>query len=217
MSTDLSTASVRRRYSRIASIYDRTNLEGLLYVNARERVVELLELQPVAIVLDVACGTGANFPAIQRRIGSTGRLVGLDLTPAMLARARARTNQHRWANVDLLEADVTDLIAQVPEGPFDAVLCTLGLSVIPHWQEAWEAMKSAVRPAGRLAIMDAGVPEAGPMAVAGRVLEWPLSRLFAADCGRRPWRLLERDTIDVSTERFTWGWVTAAAGTAEAS
>jgi ubiquinone/menaquinone biosynthesis C-methylase UbiE len=210
-----SIATVRRRYSWVASFYDWANLEGVLYADARARTIELLDLQPGARVLDVACGTGANFALIEQRIGPSGELVGIDVTPEMLDQARARVAREGWHNVSLRERDVCELDAERLGEPFDAAVCTLGLSVIPQWQRAWEAMVSAVKPGGRLAIMDAGYPEGGGRrgeAMIPRPLAWALSRLFAADCRRRPWRLLERDTGDAAAERFTWGWVIAAAG-----
>lgn len=210
-----STATVRRRYGRVASIYNWANLEGLLYAQARARAIELLDLSPGARVLDVACGTGANFALIEERIGPSGDLVGVDLTPQMLNQARARVARAGWSNVRLRESDVCEPAAARLGAPFDAAVCTLGLSVIPQWHRAWEAMVASVRPGGRLAIMDAGYPEGDArrgVAVIPRPLAWALSRLFAADCGRRPWRLLQRDTGDTTSERFAWGWVTAAAG-----
>jgi ubiquinone/menaquinone biosynthesis C-methylase UbiE len=173
-----STATIRRRYGWVASIYDWANLEGALYADARARAIELLDL------------------------------VGVDITPQMLNRARAHVARAGWSNVRLREGDVSELGAERLGAPFDAAVCTLGLSVIPQWQRAWEAMQASVRPGGRLAIIDAGYPEGGPRrgdAVIPRPLVWALSRLFAADCSRRPWRLLQRDTGDPTSERLTWG------------
>ena len=215
MRSPASPATVRRRYGWVASIYDWANLEGVLYADARTRAIDLLDLRPGARVLDVACGTGANFALIEQRIGPSGDLVGVDVTPQMLNQARARVARAGWSNVRLREGDVCELGTARLGEPFDAAVCTLGLSVIPQWQRAWEAMVSSVRPGGRLAIMDASYPEGDGRrgdAVLPRPLAWALSRLFAADCSRRPWRLLQRDTGDTTTERFTWGWVTAAAG-----
>jgi hypothetical protein len=81
-------------------------------------------------------------------------------------------------------------------------------------------MLSAVRPGGRVAVMDAGFPEGDARrsdAMIPRPLAWTLSRLFAADCRRRPWRLLQRDTSEPTSQRFTWGWVTVAAGAKRAT
>jgi ubiquinone/menaquinone biosynthesis C-methylase UbiE len=215
MSSPASTATVRRRYGWVASVYEWANLERLLYADARARAIDLLDLRPGARVLDVACGTGANFALIEQCIGPSGDLVGVDLTPQMLDRARARVARAGWSNVRLREGDVCELGTERLGAPFDAAVCTLGLSVIPQWQRAWQAMVSCVGPGGRLAIMDAGYPEGDGRrgdAVIPRALAWAPSRLFAADCSRRPWRLLQRDTGDPTSERFTWGWVTAAAG-----
>jgi S-adenosylmethionine-diacylgycerolhomoserine-N-methlytransferase len=211
----MTTLAVRRRYARLAPVYDRANLEGLLYARARRRAVELLQLRPGDRVLDVACGTGASFALIQQRIGPAGELVGIDLTPEMLARARARVSRHGWTNVRLLDRDICAPPDDALGAPFDAAICTLGLSVIPGWERAWEAMLALVRPGGRVAVMDAGRPE--HRATVERPFAWLLARLFSADNARRPWRRLQRDVDGVSTETFTWGWVTAAGGTKAAT
>jgi SAM-dependent methyltransferase len=133
----------------------------------------------------------------------------------MLGRAYARVAREGWDNVRLREGHICNMDVERLGEPFDAAICTLALSVIPQWQRAWEAIVSAVRPGGRVAIMDAGDPErpgrTGDTTIP-RPLAWALIQLFAADCSRRPWRLLQRDTTDPTHERLTWGWVVAAAG-----
>ena len=98
---------VARRYRWLAAAYDRLIADKLLYARARARAVELLELRPGATVLDVPCGTGLNHALIQRRIGPNGRLIGIDATPEMLERARARVRRNQWANVSLIQADAS--------------------------------------------------------------------------------------------------------------
>src|SRR5215204_2605855 len=154
-------ATIRRRYGRLASIYDWANLEGVLYADARARAIDRLDLRPGARVLDVACGTGVNFTLIEQRIGPSGELVGVDLTAGMLDRARARIARKGWHNVRLRQLDICDVKPGELGEPFDAAVCTLGFSVIPQWQRAWETMRASVRPGGRLAIMDAGYPADG--------------------------------------------------------
>lgn len=214
----------RRRYELIAPVYDWTSGERSLYAEARERAIDLLRLQPGASVLDVACGTGRNFALLEQRITRSGSLVGVDRSTRMLRQARGRVARHGWENIQLVQTDVRQLTpaqlralgAAVPAAGFDAVLCTLGLSVIPDWEGAWQAMRAFVRPGGRIAVMDGGYPArpgAEGEAVAIRPLAWLICRIAAADPRRRPWELVVRDTDDVTVERFAHGYVSTAAGT----
>jgi ubiquinone/menaquinone biosynthesis C-methylase UbiE len=218
------TDPTRRRYELIAPFYDWSSAEGLFYAKARARAIDLLRLRPGATVLDVACGTGRNFELIERRIGPTGRLVGIDRSPRMLQRARARVARHGWDNVELVHMDAEQLSASVlgehvvlpPGGQFDAVLCTLGLSVIPDWQGAWRAMLAMVRRDGRVALLDGGYPADpgfGGEAVVLRPFVRLIFRAYAADGTRQPWQLVERDTNEATSELFSFGYVAAAAGT----
>lgn len=208
---------VARRYRRLAAAYDRLIADKLLYAHARSRAVELLELRPGATVLDVACGTGLNHPLIQQRIGPNGRLIGIDTTPEMLERARARARRNQWANVSLIRADASLLsrrsleqgAALGPTDEIDAAICTLGLSVIPDWQQAWRQMLGTVRPGGRVAIMDGGSGDIPAFRPVGSLF----CRFYAADGQRAPWQLVPRDTDNPTLDRFSWGYVWVAAGT----
>jgi demethylmenaquinone methyltransferase/2-methoxy-6-polyprenyl-1,4-benzoquinol methylase len=186
------TVFVRKRYRRLAPVYDYGLGERLLYTRARERAVELLRLAPGASVLDLVCGTGLNFPLIQERIGPAGTIVGVDLNPSMLSRARARVARSGWANVKLAEHQAATLTrdhlenagALAVQQPIDAALCTLGLSVIPQWQAAWATMIALVRPGGRVAVMDGGYsprPGTAREVTPARPLVWLICRAFAAE------------------------------------
>src|SRR6202050_5287649 len=74
----------------------------------RLRAVQALGLRAGASVIDIACGTGLNFPLIEEVIGPGGRIVGVDLTDAMLARARDRIQANGWSNASLVQADAAD-------------------------------------------------------------------------------------------------------------
>lgn len=214
--------TVRRRYGRLARVYDGVTLERLQFAPARRRAVELLDLGPSAVVVDVACGTGRNFELVRSRIGARGTLVGVDASPAMLARARDRAEQAGWDNVRTLAGDATELSARGlglgshGDRPADAVLCTLGLSVIPHWREAYTAMLGLVKPGGRVAVMDYGYPSSRLRAglTAGALpLAWLSGRVAAGDCHRRPWLLVLDSTQDPTVELFLAGYVGVGAGT----
>ncbi len=61
----------------------------------RRRAVQALGLRPGDTVIDIACGTGLNFSLIEEMIGPDGRIVGVDLTDAMLERAQDRIRTKR--------------------------------------------------------------------------------------------------------------------------
>jgi S-adenosylmethionine-diacylgycerolhomoserine-N-methlytransferase len=182
----------------------------------------MLGLAPGAIVVDVACGTGLNFTLIQERIGPSGTLIGVDITAGMLRRADERVQRAGWSNVKLIQSDATSLTREgleragaLPVGAqVDAVVCTLGMSVIPEWEKAWTAMVELVRPGGAAALMD-GTPPITQTAVTRltRPLVWLGCRYFAADWTRRPWKLVQRDLDNVHIHWSRWGYLAAAGGT----
>ena len=85
-------AEIERVCTIWAKVYDWLTPTYILGNEKRLRAITLaaLSLGPSQAVLDIACGTGRNFPLILDRIGPTGRLVGVDYTEAMLSRARRR-------------------------------------------------------------------------------------------------------------------------------
>jgi demethylmenaquinone methyltransferase/2-methoxy-6-polyprenyl-1,4-benzoquinol methylase len=83
-------------------------------------------------VVDIACGTGLNFPLIEEVIGPDGRIVGVDLTDAMLAQAQDRIEANGWSNISLVQADAAGFSfpAEV-----DAILSTYAMTQVPECAE----------------------------------------------------------------------------------
>ena len=98
----------------------------------RLRAVQALGLRPGDSVVDVACGTGLNFALIEEVIGPDGRIVGVDLTDAMLARAQDRIETNGWSNISLVQADAADF--HFPTA-VDAILSTYALTQVPECAE----------------------------------------------------------------------------------
>jgi ubiquinone/menaquinone biosynthesis C-methylase UbiE len=92
-----------KQYRRAASGYDR-NMRPMS--RWQRSAVEKLELRPGDVVIDVACGTGLLFPLLQEGVGPSGRIIGIDLSPEMLAQAQERVADHGWDNIVLTEAAV---------------------------------------------------------------------------------------------------------------
>lgn len=70
----------------------------------RREAIEHLQLQPGEVVLDVGCGTGLSFEPLLERLGPSGRVVGIEQCPEMMARARDRIHTHHWRQVTLVQA-----------------------------------------------------------------------------------------------------------------
>jgi ubiquinone/menaquinone biosynthesis C-methylase UbiE len=114
--------STRQRYQRIAPLYDLLDLpfEYRRYRKLRPRLFEGMS----GTILDAGVGTGRNF----RFYPAAARVIGIDISPAMLARARHRLGQARAA-VELREMDVTHL--DFPDQHFDGAVATFLFCVLP--------------------------------------------------------------------------------------
>jgi ubiquinone/menaquinone biosynthesis C-methylase UbiE len=154
----------------------------------RRRAVQALGLRPGDSVVDIACGTGLNFPLIERLIGPAGRIVGVDLTDAMLAQAQARIDANGWSNVRLVLADAADF--RFPS-EVDAILSTYALSQVPECAQVIAHGAAALSAGGRWVVLDLKLPDNVP--------RW-LTRLGIGTVGRfasleewitrRPWQAI---------------------------
>ncbi len=171
--SDESLARAARYYDRFSLVYDVLS-SPRYYRKPREAAVEALRLRPGQAVLNVPCGTGQNFPLLQSHLRGTGRVVGVDLSAGMLAKAAAKVRADGSGNIDLIREDVTALDSEwaasqgVPHG-FDAVLCDLGLSGFPSWQRVADQLLTTLKPGGRLVVMDWFIPH---RSLRGEFIRW---------------------------------------------
>ena len=202
--TDNPARSAPTLYRRLAGSYD---LSTAWLEPYRRRAISQLRLRPGDVVLDVGCGTGMSFEPIQAAIGPSGRLVGIEPCPEMLAAARARVEAAGWANVTLLEASAEE--ATVP-GPVDAVLFAFTHDVMRS-PKALANVLGQVRPGGRLA---AAGPKWTAFAPQLNPLVWQVARQYVTtfEGFRRPWAELERAVPDLLVEEAYFGCVYLAWG-----
>lgn len=192
---------VTRRYDRMARWYRTAEITILLPHRLRRKAVRRLDLELGETVLEIGCGTGRNLPLLCDAVGHDGGVIGVDVSSGMLARAQRWVTRHHKQNVRLRHQDAAEL--DLP-GQVDAALFSLSYSVLPDretvLQKAWEAL----RPDGRLVIMDAGLP-ASPL---GRLLG-PIGELiatiFPGDPYSQPWEDLTHLSQTVRSEWFGLG------------
>lgn len=199
-------------YHRRAKDYTATDQLMLLgrypRLEMRAAVMRLADLKPGDKVLDFACGTGANFPYIMDRIGQTGQLVAVDYSADMLAEAEKSIKEHGWENVELIQSDAATM---QPGNDFDVVLCTLGLVVIPHHEQAMQRGWEALKPGGTYAIADLCESERWYGRPLGFIMD-VLGLFIITDTSRHPWEWLEAQTENYHREEVFHGFFYAAAG-----
>jgi demethylmenaquinone methyltransferase/2-methoxy-6-polyprenyl-1,4-benzoquinol methylase len=176
--------------------------------------VRALGLRRGDSVVEVACGTGLNFPLIEEQIGPEGRIVGVDLTDAMLAEAQARIATESWTNISLVQADAAEF--EFPAG-VNAILATYPHALLPESRRVITHGAAALSAGGRWVVLDLKVPDNLPRWVA---------RLGVATVGRstsledwilhRPWetvRLAMQDAlVDFSWTEMLFGTAYLAVG-----
>ena len=205
-------------YRRKAKHYDATSrlypVPGYPQRTQRLRAVQALGLRAGYSVVDIACGTGLNFPLIEQAIGPDGRIVGVDLTDAMLARAQHRIETHGWRNVSLVQADAAEwhFPAEV-----DAILSTYALSHVPECGAVIAHGAAALSGGGRWVVLDLKLPDHVPRGPAqvGTALARPFGAIDEW-IARRPWeavRAAMQETLaDVSWTELCFGTAFLAAG-----
>ena len=176
--------------------------------------VEALGLRAGDCVIDIACGTGLNFPLIEAVIGPDGRIVGVDLTDAMLAQAQDRIETNGWSNVSLVQADAAhfDFPNEV-----DAIVCTYALSQVPECAEVIAHGAAALSRGGRWVVLDLRVPDNAPgwLVQLGTTMVRPFTSIEEWIM-RRPWdairAAMQQELTDLSWTELCFGTAFLAAG-----
>jgi ubiquinone/menaquinone biosynthesis C-methylase UbiE len=114
-----------------------------------KRLLAAAQLGCGAAVLDVGCGTGSTTLAAWKRVAPTGMVTGVDIAAVMLATAQRRLDRHDPSSrVRLICADAGTHPFQ--QGSFDVVLSRFGVGHFADPRAAFDNLRSALRPDGRL-------------------------------------------------------------------
>ena len=199
------TAGVLRMYRRQARIYDMTRW---IFLRGRRRALDRLLLAEGSRALEVGCGTGLNLGALRERVGPSGEVHGLDLSPEMLSVARGKAEARQWDNVRLHLADAQDFDLGVE---FDAVLYSYSLAMIQDWRASLAAAARHLRARGRLSVLDFHRMEGwGPV---GRLFVRWLNRWHVdpeRPCARALGEILGSEGVDEQIGPAGWYFVATA-------
>jgi ubiquinone/menaquinone biosynthesis C-methylase UbiE len=155
----LTREEIRDTYDRHAGIYDRAvwcyYLVGMRIGRWRRMTVDALSLGAGDTVVEIGCGTGLNFSLLEQAVGSEGKIIGMDISDAMLDRARERVRAAGWRNVELLCAAASDF--RFPNG-VGGILATGVLTYEPEFDKVIERGARALAPGRRWVVLDYKMP-----------------------------------------------------------
>lgn len=152
-------ALYRKRAKRYDSALWLYRAAGFRVLRYRRLAVHALALQKGDTVVDLACGTGLNLPLLREAVGEDGRVIGVDLTDAMLEQAGARVRAAGWRNVHLVEAD---LATYRFESGVAGILSTLAITLVPEYDAVIRRGAAALCTRGRFAVLDFKRPDRWP-------------------------------------------------------
>jgi phosphatidylethanolamine/phosphatidyl-N-methylethanolamine N-methyltransferase len=151
-----------------APVYDR--LLGAFFLPGRRRAMEVAGLRAGAKPLLVGVGTGADLVLLPAGVEA----IGIDLSPDMLARARARLPLE-GRNIEMKESDAQALA--FAEASFDVVLLSLILSVVPDAEACLAEARRVLKSGGRIVVFDKFVSRGAATSAARRLANFVTTRM----------------------------------------
>ncbi len=201
---------IRKRYDRWSKFYDVFDLGG---VNDQKMLaVDLLKLQPNAIVMDMGTGTGAILPYLAKQLGKGGKVIGIDFSQKMIKAANERIEKEGIASkAKAMVADGTKL--PFPDNHFDAIIATFAFTSFPEPEKAIRECARVLRPGGIFSILDTGKPPGKKHQFRYRYLKTVMWRAGYTDISLDIPKLVKKSGLKLSKiERFSgsFAYITVA-------
>lgn len=114
---------------------------------AQDKLLEMAQLQPGEIIIDIACGTGLVSFAAAGKVGEKGSVLATDISDKMVEKAATTAKEKNLAQVKFERMDAEEL--NTPDAIYDAALCALGLMYLPDPLKGLKEMYRVLKPGGR--------------------------------------------------------------------
>ena len=129
-----------------------------------------LALRPGEVVLDLGSGGGLDAFLAASRVGPTGCVIGIDMTPGMIERACTNARKAGLTNVEFRQGRLEAL--PVPDASIDAVTSNCVINLVPDKRQVFREIHRVLRPGGRLVVSDIVLDGPLPQAVVDNVLAY---------------------------------------------
>jgi demethylmenaquinone methyltransferase/2-methoxy-6-polyprenyl-1,4-benzoquinol methylase len=181
----------------------------------RRQAISALNLKPGDTVVDLGCGTGSNFSLLYQAVTSSGKIIAVDISEAMLDQARRVIASNGWTNIQLVCADAAQF--EFPS-KVDAVVSTYALTLVTDCKQVISNAHKSLSPGGRLVILDMAWPGYFPPWFR-HVLFFLRSYGVTLDVlRRRSWEVAQLSMKELfheySQKQFWFGFFYLASGTA---
>ncbi len=124
-------------------------------------------LKPGEVVVDLGSGGGLDVFLASKQVGPQGRAIGIDMTPAMIERARANAKSGGYTNVDFHLSTIDKI--PLPDASVDCVISNCVLNLAPDKPAVFREIARVLKPGGRLAVSDIALKHELPVAIAKSV------------------------------------------------
>jgi SAM-dependent methyltransferase len=121
-------------------------------------------LRPGEVVVDLGSGGGLDVFLAAKMVGPEGRAIGIDMTPAMIERARTNAKAGGYTNVDFHQSTIDSI--PLPDASVDCVISNCVLNLAPDKPAVFCEIARILRPGGRLAVSDIALRGELPEAIA---------------------------------------------------
>jgi demethylmenaquinone methyltransferase/2-methoxy-6-polyprenyl-1,4-benzoquinol methylase len=217
MSGDFTTREeIRQAYDKCAWIYEFAvhccYLLGFPIGRYRQLVVEALSARPGDTIVEIGCGTGMNFALLEEKIGAEGRIIGVDISGAMLERATKRIGSTGWKNVELIHSSAASY--SFPER-VDGIIATGVLTYEPDYDKVIEKGAAALGPGKRWVVFDYKMPT-GWLHRLVPVFVWIFRPFGISEAlfKRTPWQSIQQHLKNTKIQEFYFGLIFIASGEA---